>query len=184
MSSDAVVVRKGVGWGYLPPYLPEPVPQIVTALDPEAGTLALLDPAGAVPAAVALIAVQLFPFWKRFPFVHSSGHSSQSTGYYKQIKHLVVLVVCQLLDRFPVASRVPAALSVRLHRVFTDCLKLFSRKSEILACAVNYDLCPIPTHVQHIKLWGGGVGSAPSSQDPGHLAPLLSVSSSGVGVSY
>ena len=66
MSSDAVVVRKGVGWGYLPPYLPEPVPQIVAALDPEAGALALLDPAGAVPAAVALIAVQLFPFWKRF----------------------------------------------------------------------------------------------------------------------
>ena len=38
-------------------------------------------------------------------FVHSSAHSSQSTGYYKQIKRLVVLVVCQLLDRFTTASR-------------------------------------------------------------------------------
>lgn len=45
MSYDAVVVRKGVWWGYLPPYLPEPVPQIVAAL----------DPAGAVPAAAVLI---------------------------------------------------------------------------------------------------------------------------------
>lgn len=119
---DVVVVQRGGKGGTLPPYLPEPVPQIVTALDPEAGTLALLDPAGAVPAAVALIAVQLFPFWKRFPFFHSSGHSSQSTGYYKQIKHLVVLVVCQLLDRFPVASRVRAALFVRSLFDYIECL--------------------------------------------------------------
>jgi hypothetical protein len=78
--------------------------------------------AGAVPAAVALIAVQLFLFWKRFPFVHSTGHSSQSTGYYKQIKHLFVLVVCQLLDRFTTASRVrAAALFARyLHNI--ECL--------------------------------------------------------------
>ena len=116
----------------------------------------------AAVVAVALIAVQLFPFWKRFPFVHSSGHSSQSTGYYKQIKHLVDLVVCQILDRFPVASRVRAALcslSVRLHRLFTDCLKLFSRKSRFFACAISFDLCPVPSMRSTSSCGGGWVVS-------------------------
>ena len=55
MSSDAVEVRKGVGWGYLPPIPPGVGAADRAALDPEAGALALLDPAGAVPTAAVLI---------------------------------------------------------------------------------------------------------------------------------
>jgi hypothetical protein len=107
------------------------VPQIVAALDPEAGALALLDPAGAVPAAVALIAVQLFPFWKRFILcirVHILASQLAITS--KSNTWLFWLSAPRPLhDRFTGSGCSLCSLSVRLHRVFTDCLKIFFMKS-------------------------------------------------------
>ena len=107
MSSDAVVVRKGVGWGYLPPYLPEPVPQIVTALDPEAGTLALLDPAGAVPAAIALIAGQLCYFDKSTYHFCQLELAFWELGFpFSELGFRFWFMCGKILDRFTTASRV------------------------------------------------------------------------------
>lgn len=93
-------------------------------------------------------------------FGTSRFHSSQLTGYYKQIKHLVVLVVCQLLDRFPVASRVPAALCSLFVRSLYDCiqgLEIIFHEIWFFRFGKIYDLYPVPEHVQHVKLWGGWV---------------------------
>ena len=119
-------------------------------------------------------------------FVHSSAHSSQSTGYYKQIKHLVV---CQLLDRFTTASRVPAALcslsvhgfellpSLRVLCITSSVYRLF----EIIFPKISFfsRALKIMTSIQSPRYAStsscGGVGcrrgSAPrAGQDPGHLA--------------
>ena len=77
-----------------------------------------------------------------YHFANSSWHFGNSSSHF-----------CRRCSRFA------GSPAVRLHRVFTDCLKLFSRKSENLACAVNNDLYPVPTICQHVKLWGGWVVS-------------------------
>lgn len=106
---DAVVVRKGAWWGGTPP-----IPSSRSA----AGAVQLLQAGHFCPRWIQK--PERLPCWilpelcrcRRFDkstyhfdnsschFGTSRFHSSQSTGYYKQIKHSVVLVVCQLLDRF------------------------------------------------------------------------------------
>lgn len=122
LSSDAVVVQIGGIGGYLPP------------IPPGAGAAGRRRVGSGSRSACPVGSCRSCARCRRFDkstyhfdnsgchFVHSSEHSSQSTGYYKQIKHLVVLVVCQLLDRFPVASRVRAALFVRSLFDYIECL--------------------------------------------------------------
>lgn len=92
MSYDAVEVRKGVWWGYLPPYLPEPER---CRFDKSTYHFCQLELA----------------FWEvNFPF--------SELGFRFSFRAAAV----QLLDRFTTASRVRAALFVRSLFDYIECL--------------------------------------------------------------